>query len=675
VQKIGKFEILARLGEGAMGTVYRARDPILDREVALKTVSANLLSRPEALLRFQREARAAARLQHPHIVTIYELGQVEGQPFIAMELCEGQDLAQVVARRDRFSLGQRLRMVVDVCRALDFAHKRGVIHRDIKPANVRVLRDSSVKLVDFGIARLADSKMTQTGLVLGTPSYVAPESLVDGTVDHRADMWSVGVVLFELLTGRCPFRADTIPALIYRIVREPLPPLDADSLGAPPAVAEVIDRALRKAPSERFRDLAEMAAALETAAGLSGPYEPQLGAAERDRACEESLAEAERRLRDNDLEQALEAARRAQALEPSRAGVAALVRSIEERLEEAPTVTDADAIPPTTVIGPAPAPEPPQVTSELVRRRGSSAFEDVGTFGEPPAVQAACLCPRGELLATAGADGATRIWNLQSRARVATLRTEMHQRAGHDARVLAIAYSPDGELLASGHVDGTVHLWHVGSAREYPVRLRHEAMVGAVSFSPDGRRLASGGTDSNLKLWDVDAATHGEARRELLRQPSGVTALAYAADGSLLITGHTNRLLRVLDTGSHRLVATLRGPEAQVCLLVTGEDRRLVVGSHDRTLRIFDLDKRSEVGQIGELRRPPAGVTFAGDEVLLVVAMENVVHLFDRRTAAPLGTLWGPSEESYVAVATFDSGRGIAAGLADGRVRLWSHRE
>jgi serine/threonine-protein kinase len=674
VQKIGKFEILARLGEGAMGTVYRARDPVLDREVALKTVSASLLSRPEALLRFEREARAAARLQHPHIVTIYELGQVEGQPFIAMELCEGHDLAQVVAQRERFSLGQRLRMVVDVCRALDFAHKRGVIHRDIKPANVRVLRDSSVKLVDFGIARLADSKMTQTGLVLGTPSYVAPESLVDGTVDHRADMWSVGVVLFELLTGRCPFRADTVPALIYRIVREPLPPLDAGSLGTPPPVVEVIERALRKAPSERYRDLAEMAAALEEAAGISGgASKPQLGAAERARACEESLAEAQRLLGDNDLERALEAARRAQALEPSRVGVAALVRSIEERLEEAPTVTDAEAIPETIVIGP--APELSQVTSELVRRRGSSAFEDLGTFGEPPAVQAACLCPRGELLATAGADGATRIWNLRSRSRVATLRTQMHQRAGHDARILAVAYSPDGELLASGHVDGAVHLWHVGLAREYPVRLRHEAMVGAVSFSPDGSVLASGGTDANLKLWDVEAATHGEARRELLRQPSGVTAVAYAADGGFLVTGHTNRLLRVLDTATHRLAATLRGPEAQVCLLVAGADGRLVVGSHDRTLRLFDLNRRSEVGQITELRRPPTGVTYAGDEVLLVVTMENVVHLFDRRTAAPLGTLWGPSEESYVAVATFDVGRGIAATLADGRVRLWSHRE
>jgi hypothetical protein len=565
-------------------------------------------------------------------------------------------------------------MVTDVCRALDYAHKRGVIHRDVKPANIRLLRDGSVKLLDFGIARLADSKLTQTGLVLGTPSYVAPESLVDGTVDHRADMWSVGVVLFELLTGHCPFRADTIPALIYKIVREPLPSLEGDALGAPPAVGEVVRRALTKAPSERYHDLAEMAAALETAAGLSGPFEPQLSPAERARACQQSLAEAHRLMEQNDLERALEAARRAQALEPSRTGVVALVQSLEERLEDAPTVVDAPAVALPARTPAVASPGPPQLTSEIVRRRGSSAFEDGGTFGEPPAVHAACLSPVSDLLATAGADGATRIWNLRSRARVATLRTEMHLRAGHDARVLSITYSPDGELLASGQVDGSVHLWHIGEAREYPVRLRHEAMVASVSFSPDGRVLASGGTDANLKLWDVEAATRGEARRELLRQPSGVTALAHTPDGRWLVTGHTNRALRVLDAENHRLVATLRGPEAQVCLLVTGPDSTLVVGSHDRTLRIFDVKARSQVGQIAELRRPPTGVTFAGDEVLLVVALENVVHLFDRKTGAPLGTLWGPAEESYAAVATFDAGRGIAAALSDGRIRLWSHR-
>ena len=228
--KFGKFEILADLGQGAMGKVYRAHDPILDRPVALKTVSPALLTSKDTLARFQREARAAARLQHPNIVTIFELGEVEGTHYIAMELVEGMDLGEAMAPPDRFTVEQRVRMVVDICRGLDFAHKMGVIHRDVKPANIRLTRDGAVKILDFGIARFrgsetTDPNLTQAGLVLGTPSYLSPELVQGAKVDHHADMWAVGVILYEMLTGRRPFEAPTITSLIHRIVNEPPPHL------------------------------------------------------------------------------------------------------------------------------------------------------------------------------------------------------------------------------------------------------------------------------------------------------------------------------------------------------------------------------------------------------------------------------------------------------------------
>ena len=206
IEKIGRFDILAEIGQGAMGTVYKAHDTVLDRLVALKTVTPSLLGSVDTVARFQREARAAARLQHPNIVTIYDLGQADGVLYIAMELLEGMDLSKAMAEPGRLAREQQLRIVVEICRGLDYAHKQGVFHRDVKPANIHLRTGGGVKLVDFGIARLADSTMTQSGLVLGTPSYIAPEVLTGARVDHRADMWAVGVILFELARGAASLR-------------------------------------------------------------------------------------------------------------------------------------------------------------------------------------------------------------------------------------------------------------------------------------------------------------------------------------------------------------------------------------------------------------------------------------------------------------------------------------
>src|SRR5262245_52108027 len=297
-----------------MGTVYRARDPILDRLVALKTVSQGLLSKAETFQRFQREAQAAARLQHRNIVTIYELGEWQGLLFIAMELLEGMDLAQAMVPADRLSLHQKVQIVVDICRGLDFAHKRGVVHRDVKPANVRILLDGTVKLVDFGIARVEDSSMTQTGLILGTPSYISPEILAGGRVDHRADMWAVGIVLYEVLSGKLPYEGSTIAALVYKIVHEPPPPLDCSWLGLPPQLGGIVARALAKDPAQRYLDMAEMAGDLQQAMGLAGGLETPLFGAAREQAYRRELQDAQRLLAENDLERALESARRARAL-------------------------------------------------------------------------------------------------------------------------------------------------------------------------------------------------------------------------------------------------------------------------------------------------------------------------------------------------------------------------
>src|ERR1700687_6078063 len=196
MKTLGKFEILEKVGQGAMGVVYKARDPLIGRLVALKTITTGLADDPALLQRFYQEARSAGALEHPNIVTIYELGKEGDTPFIAMQFLEGESLDKVLERRSSLPLSQRISFIVYVCRALEYAHKRGVIHRDIKPGNVMVTADGSVKVVDFGIARLGDTGKTQTGLMIGTLGYMSPHQFRNVPADARSDIWAVGIMFY-----------------------------------------------------------------------------------------------------------------------------------------------------------------------------------------------------------------------------------------------------------------------------------------------------------------------------------------------------------------------------------------------------------------------------------------------------------------------------------------------
>jgi WD40 repeat protein/tRNA A-37 threonylcarbamoyl transferase component Bud32 len=682
-EKFGKFEILETLGQGAMGEVYKARDPLLDRDVALKVVSPSLLKGKDTLERFKREARAAARLQHPNIVTIFEVGEVEGKRYIAMEYVGGEELGAAFHDPDRFTLEQKIRMMVDVCRGLDFAHKMGVIHRDVKPPNIRVTPERVVKILDFGIAKATrEADLTQTGIVLGTPSYISPELLQGAKVDHRADMWAVGVILYEVLSGHRPFQAKTIASLIHEIITKPLPPLDARRLGLPEPLVAAVTKALDKRPEGRFKDLHEMERALLSAIGSTPPPEEPLDPVARRRGYELNFAEARRLLADEDYSGALEAARRAQVLEPTRTGIVKLVRVIEARLAAATTVRRATSPVATTSrsVGSKATPTPASgiplalgpLDSATLRTHGAGALTDKGAFGEPPATRQVSLSPVADLLAVAGADGAIRLWDLRSRTRSAILRTALHQRTGHDAAALALDFSPDGSLLASGHVDGSVHLWDMARGEAVPVRMRHDDGVSAVAFSPDSATLATGSLDSNLRLWDVGAALGGDARRELLRQPAAVTALAWTGGGEWILTGHSSRVLRLIDPQRARLLATIRGPAAQVTQLVLSPDgQHMAVASRDRTVRLVDLASREETATLA-LPRPATSVCFLADGAFLAtVGLDNAVRLWDIENRAASAALWGPSDESFVGVALYGEWNHLAVALADGRIRLW----
>jgi len=263
--QFGDYRIVAKIGQGAMGVVYKAEDIALGRFVAIKMISAAHLSDHRYRERFQREARSAAQLNHPNIVTVFEFEETGEQTYLVMELLEGANLRDVIMARRLPSLDSRLAIVEQVLEGLAFAHSKGIVHRDLKPANIHVTPDGTVKLLDFGLARLGMSEMTRTGTVMGTPNYMSPEQVRAEPVDGRSDLFSVGAILYELLTNRKAFDADNMHATMFEVLERDPTPLGQAAPGLPSDVATIVQKALAKSPDQRYSSAGEMADAVRRA--------------------------------------------------------------------------------------------------------------------------------------------------------------------------------------------------------------------------------------------------------------------------------------------------------------------------------------------------------------------------------------------------------------------------
>ena len=264
-ETIGRFRIETVLGRGGMGEVYKAFDPTLQRTVAVKTVRPDI-DRPEYLERMMREAQACARLSHPNIVTIFEAGQVDGMVFIAMEYLQGENLADVL-EKNTLTFEEKIRILTRVLEALEHAHAFDVVHRDIKPSNIHVQSDGTIKLMDFGLARmLTADTLTASGNLIGTPHYASPEQLKGEPVDRRSDIYSTGVMAYEMLAGRRPFEPDndSISSVILKVISNVAPPMDTDMSRMLPEIESIVSRAMAKAPGDRFQSADEMRRALSS---------------------------------------------------------------------------------------------------------------------------------------------------------------------------------------------------------------------------------------------------------------------------------------------------------------------------------------------------------------------------------------------------------------------------
>ncbi len=259
-ESLGRYKIIKEIGRGAMGVVYQGYDPKIDRIVALKTIRKDRLAESrnveDLVMRFQKELRATGKLVHPNIIVIYDTGEDEERAYIAMEYIEGDTLEDLIQKGIRFPMEKIIDIIDQICEGLEYTHRQGIVHRDLKPSNIMLVQGEKVKIADFGISKAvgaASSPLTQAGILLGTPSYMSPEQ-IDGTeINGRSDLFSLGIILYQLLTGEKPFVGDSIPTLLYNIVnKDPTPPSQIDS-SIPPLFDDVITKALAKNPDKRYR--------------------------------------------------------------------------------------------------------------------------------------------------------------------------------------------------------------------------------------------------------------------------------------------------------------------------------------------------------------------------------------------------------------------------------------
>jgi len=258
-KKLGKYDVLDVIGRGGMGVIYKGVDPGIGRVVAIKMMTGAFVENPELLQRFYREAQSAGKLQHPNIVTIYDLGVQDGNPYLVMEFLEGEPLEAIIRAHRPILLDEKLNIVTQICSGVGYAHQRHIIHRDIKPANVMLLKDGGVKIVDFGIARIGDEGMTRPGQIMGSIQYMSPEQINAGNVDTRSDIFSIGVLFYQLLTGVLPFEGKDTGDTLLKIIHEPPAPLSNFLKSYPAELDEIVKRVLAKDREERYQATEDLA--------------------------------------------------------------------------------------------------------------------------------------------------------------------------------------------------------------------------------------------------------------------------------------------------------------------------------------------------------------------------------------------------------------------------------
>jgi WD40 repeat protein/predicted Ser/Thr protein kinase len=681
VRIVPGYEILGELGRGGMGVVYKARQTSLNRLVALKMILAGAHAGPQQRERFRGEAEAAARLQHPNIVQVYEVGEHDRCPYFSLEYVDGRSLHDVLSTRPPSPL-QAAALLEQLAHAVHYAHQRGIVHRDLKPSNILLTQEGAPKITDFGLAKQLGGgpAQTRTGDILGTPSYMAPEQAAGKTKEIRpcTDIYSLGAILYEMLAGRPPFEGSSAFDTVYQVItaeperpsrRNPRIPLDLETICL---------KCLEKEPAKRYASARELAEDLRRfqrgepiEARPVGWWERSVKWVRRRPAVSALLALCLASLLAlliggwlsamslYESNQKLAAAERKQNADLVRLNVSNGTQYLQEGNLLASLIWFVRAM----------KLEADEARIEAHRLRIAAVLRECPRLSQmwfhDDDVNDVAFSPDGRWVLTASSDHTARVWDAASGA--ARFDTPLQ----HNSFVLRASFSPDGSRIVTASDDTTAAIWDAATGRRLATLEGHKAVVRDARFSPDGSQVVTAGGDATARIWD--AATGKPLLRAPLSHDKSVVHALFHPDGKRILTASEDASARIwqLEHDSAKVVAQLRHKAAltDVCFDATG--KLVATASEDRTARIWDAGSGELITSQLRHHSPVLSVAFRPDGQRLATAGADLrAWVVDAKT----GLVVFPSlqHNSSVCCVTFSpDGSRLLTSSDDNTARVW----